>query len=171
MKKRKTVKNHHGQRGTCGNIGCNEPRQTISISESGIPTYRSVCQYCHEVNYGKLDKTGQPLEYKPGVKRVKKNHCQNRYGTAKRCDGIMCKTKHRPDGTLRSSLLHQDEIDGNHDNNTPENTQTLCGQCHLEKTMLNNDQSRGGNEFIGFNKLKKISVLIEEFTPKQHNFF
>jgi hypothetical protein len=175
-KNRKTIKDHHGQRGTCININCNKPRDTIIISKGknpGIPTYRSDCPDCHKANIGYVDKrTGKKSVYAKGVIRVKKNHCENRFGTSKKCEGIECRTEHNVDGTLSSPLLHIDEIDGNHDNNIPENTQTLCGQCHTEKTKLNGDYtSKGGNEFIGHNKDEKQSVLSPVFNPIEHEFF
>ena len=171
--RRKTIKNHHGQRGTCCNVGCNKPRHTIRILKSGIPVYRPDCHDCHkaDIKY-RNPKTGKLYVYAEGVIRVKKNHCQNAFGTSKRCGDIICRTKHNPDGTLPSKQLDRDHIDGNHDNNVAENIQTLCKSCHSEKTKLNNDhKSRGGNEFIGFDKMKKMSVLVEEFIPRKHEFF
>jgi 5-methylcytosine-specific restriction endonuclease McrA len=35
--------------------------------------------------------------------------------------------------------LDVDHIDGNHNNNNPENLQTLCANCHRLKTFLNKD--------------------------------
>lgn len=35
--------------------------------------------------------------------------------------------------------LDVDHIDGNHDNNSVDNLQTLCANCHRLKTHLNND--------------------------------
>jgi hypothetical protein len=35
--------------------------------------------------------------------------------------------------------LDVDHIDGNHQNNSPENLQTLCANCHRLKTHLNED--------------------------------
>jgi hypothetical protein len=171
--KRKTIKGHHGQRGTCCNIGCNKPRHTVEISKSGIPTYRSDCRNCHfaDIEYVNL-KTGKKSVYAKGVIRVKENHCQNKFKTSKRCGDIICRTKHNPDGTLPSKQLDRDHIDGNHDYNVAKNIQTLCKSCHSEKTKLNSDhKSKGGNEFIGFDKMKKMSVLVEEFKPRKHEFF
>lgn len=172
-KQRKTIKDHHGQRGVCANINCTQPRHTTTISETGIPTYRSVCYNCHRANIRATDpKTGTPIKYKKGVIRIKLNHCQNRYGTSKKCGDIVCRTEHDIDGTLPSRLLHLDEIDGNHNNTVKENIQTLCAQCHADKTALNGDHtSKCGNEFIGWDKDKKVSVLAPVFKPKRHKFF
>ena len=39
--------------------------------------------------------------------------------------------------------LDVDHIDGNHANNSPENLQTLCANCHRLKTHLQRDNLRG----------------------------
>ena len=39
----------------------------------------------------------------------------------------------------QSSMLDVDHIDGNHQNNDPENLQTLCANCHRLKTYVNRD--------------------------------
>lgn len=40
---------------------------------------------------------------------------------------------------LHSCQLDVDHLDGNHKNNSPENLQTLCANCHRIKTYLNQD--------------------------------
>jgi len=39
----------------------------------------------------------------------------------------------------QNKLLSVDHKDGNHDNNSPENCQTLCHTCHHIKTHINKD--------------------------------
>ena len=39
----------------------------------------------------------------------------------------------------QNKLLTVDHIDGNHNNNDPENCQTLCSLCHPIKTHINKD--------------------------------
>jgi len=172
-KKRKTIKGHLGQQGTCVNTNCDEVRHVVKISEPGIPTYRSVCKHCHEVNYGMINpKTGKPKKYKSGVIRVKKNHCQNNFDTSQNCGDILCRTEHDPDGTLPSRMLDDDHIDGDHNNNISDNMQTLCKACHAEKSKLNGDhKSKGGNLFLGYAKDTKQSILITPYKPIDHNFF
>ncbi len=173
MARRKTVKGHYGQQGTCVNINCDEPRQTIIISDNGIPTYRPDCNNCHFADIGYINpQSGKKYVYAKGVIRVKKNHCQNKFGTAQKCKGIECRTEHNTDGTLPSKMLDRDHIDGNHNNNIPDNIQTLCKSCHAEKTKLNSDyKSQGGNQHFGFDKDAKQSVLIEPPVPIDHDFF
>lgn len=38
--------------------------------------------------------------------------------------------------------LDVDHIDGNHENNDPDNLQTLCANCHRLKTFLNKDYKK-----------------------------
>jgi len=59
-----------------------------------------------------------------GVTSYKKTYCENQDGRL----GFTCPISKKfelPNGTL-----HGDHIDGNHENNTPENLQTLCSVCH-----------------------------------------
>lgn len=44
-----------------------------------------------------------------------------------------------------SCQLHVDHIDGNHSNNSIENLQTLCANCHALKSKLNKDVGRKKN--------------------------
>tara|TARA_Y100000034_G_scaffold129028_1_gene184682 strand:- start:1050 stop:1571 length:522 start_codon:yes stop_codon:yes gene_type:complete len=171
--RRKTVKNHHGQRGVCININCTEPRDTIIISKKGIPTYRSDCHDCHLADIGYVQpSTGKLSKYKKGVIRVKLNHCQNKFGTAQLCDSFECMTIHKVDGTLDQGELHLDHIDGRHENNVPENCQTLCSSCHSKKTKLNGDtRSCGGNKHFGYSKETKQNILITPLEPIDHDFF
>jgi 5-methylcytosine-specific restriction endonuclease McrA len=37
------------------------------------------------------------------------------------------------------SIATTDHIDGNHNNNSPDNLQTLCPTCHNVKTIVNGD--------------------------------
>lgn len=48
---------------------------------------------------------------------------------------------------LRSSLT-VDHIDGNHENNEPDNLQTLCSNCHNIKTIENGDNLTPSNQNI-----------------------
>lgn len=52
--------------------------------------------------------------------------------------------------------LQVDHIDGNSDNNTKENLQTLCACCHTVKTAINKDYSSPGRKTL---KLMKDSAL------------
>jgi len=44
-------------------------------------------------------------------------------------------------------VLHVDHMDGNHENNDPENLQTLCSRCHSIKTVINGDTLTPSNQY------------------------
>ena len=46
---------------------------------------------------------------------------------------------------VHTCQLDVDHIDGNHSNNTLENLQTLCSNCHRLKTHLDTLNKKGGN--------------------------
>lgn len=49
---------------------------------------------------------------------------------------------------LIRSAITVDHIDGNHENNEPENLQTLCSNCHNIKTIENGDNLTPSNQNI-----------------------
>jgi len=51
----------------------------------------------------------------------------------------------RVTGELIPAMLDVDHIDGNSDNDVPENWQTLCANCHREKTMREGDHLTPSN--------------------------
>ena len=54
--------------------------------------------------------------------------------------------------------LQVDHIDGNHDNNEPENLQTLCANCHAVKTNMYRDWEDKKNKL--FNNTAPATTLI-----------
>jgi hypothetical protein len=100
----------------CINIGCNNKRATNGKGKS-----RPTCSRCHKANYGEGT-------YAKGVIVVKKDYCENVDGHL----GFPCKIP----GVLPSRQLDIDHIipEANDGPNTPENTETLCKYCHVEKT-------------------------------------
>lgn len=109
----------------CINKNCINPvavsKGTIYLSKGR--EIRSVCSQCHLASYKK-----KPL--KPGVIAHKKTKCENEDGhLGFNCSSII----HYP------GVLELDHIDGNHNNNIPENLQTLCVVCHKYKSFINGD--------------------------------
>tara|TARA_B110000211_G_scaffold15214_1_gene15879 strand:- start:1748 stop:2191 length:444 start_codon:yes stop_codon:yes gene_type:complete len=49
---------------------------------------------------------------------------------------------------LVRTLLTVDHMDGNHSNNSPENLQTLCPNCHAIKTVINGDTMTPSNQNV-----------------------
>lgn len=93
---------------------CNKaPAAENGTSKNGFIKYRSVCNYC---------KTANRSDYL--YKSYKKDTCD-------KCGFI---AEHR-------CQLDVDHIDGNKNNNSTENLQTLCSNCHRLKTLLEGDNS------------------------------
>ena len=76
--------------------------------------YRATCQICHKKRYVIGDKYAQ--------RKLKGDVCD-------KCGFV-------PEHLCQ---LDVDHIDGDHKNNSPENLQTLCANCHRLKTFLNED--------------------------------
>jgi hypothetical protein len=56
------------------------------------------------------------------------------------CENVDGRLGHKCTATIVwSGQLQVDHIDGNHDNNDPENLQTLCANCHTLKTNIYRD--------------------------------
>jgi len=163
----------------CANEGCVCEVHLVIYTDSGKPKYRTVCQNCHYANIGFKN-----YNYKQGVIPIKKNYCENYIH--KVIKGIPenkwkpCPTEHdktliniaNETGVLPSRDLHTDHIDGDHYNNTPENTQTLCSACHTYKTNIAGDlKSRGTNIFIRNSKVEKEDLRILVPESIEHNFW
>ena len=73
-------------------------------------------------SYQRRRKERNTLRLLRGYQGHKKNFCE--------CCGFIA---------VHKCQLDVDHIDGNHDNNHPDNLQTLCSNCHRLKTWLNRD--------------------------------
>ncbi len=101
-------------RGLC--VICNKNAQKYDSSKD---RYRAVCSPCDKRRHRTI-KEKVPYVYKKGTtiyRKYKKDSCES-------CGFI-------PE---HSCQLDVDHIDGNHDNNDPNNLQTLCANCHRLKT-------------------------------------
>ena len=110
---------------TCINHGCSNPCHVSKKSFRGHLTYRCVCGRCHRANMGKTT-------YAEGVTVFKKDYCENIDGRL----GYKCTAT-----IVNSCQLSMDHIDGTHNNNVPENVQTICFNCHTYKTKINKDNN------------------------------
>ncbi len=102
---------------TCINLGCGRPCATDG------KRFRPVCSACHRHGGAR-----------PGVLAFKKHRCDNVDGRL----GFTCFVDwSKVPSWFRITQL--DHKDGNHLNNTPENVQELCNNCHGVKTLSQGD--------------------------------
>lgn len=111
-------------RPVCLNYGCERP-----VADSGA-RWRPVCGHCHRAGYG-----GQ--EYSYGVLPFRTGRCMNNDGHL----GFVCPTSYKK-APWAVGVTEIDHIDGDHLNNTLENTVELCPMCHKKKGMLNGDYAQ-----------------------------
>ena len=89
--------------------------------KDGTPRRRNRCDIHHKIN----------IQYGAGLYMGhRKTYCENK---DKRL-GFKCTTN-----VIWQGMLDVDHIDGNHNNNHPDNLQTLCKCCHAYKTIINED--------------------------------
>jgi hypothetical protein len=118
---------------TCVNKGC---ENNVIVRDWKYYSFKHMCSDCTS----RLQKGKDPRE---GVTFYKKNYCENKDGRF----GFTCPVKE--DWKFPNSVLHGDHIDGDHENNDPDNLQTVCSICHHIKGMESGD----------FNSAKKGRTL------------
>jgi hypothetical protein len=101
---------------------CDLPATLLNYRVDGSPMWRNIdgkpaCYYCHSNKYPHMKNRGYTAH--------KKNYCENIDGRL----GKICTTT-----ISHPKELTVDHIDGNHDNDDPDNLQTLCACCHNLKT-------------------------------------
>lgn len=107
----------------CVNRGCNND---VIVRDWKYYSFKHLCSRCNN-----LIKKNLPAP--EGVIFYKKNFCENKDGRL----GFLCPVK---EGfKFPNSVLHGDHIDGDHENNTIENLQTLCSICHHLKGLNSGD--------------------------------
>ena len=107
----------------CSNKGCTN---NVIVRDWKYYSFKHMCGDCsRRIRLG--------LEPKDGVTFFKKKYCENKDGRF----GFVCPV--REDFNFPSSVLHGDHIDGDHQNNIPENLQTVCAICHHMKGMKSGD--------------------------------
>jgi len=112
----------------CANLYCTRPTMIRFILKSGLYNYKPFCSSCTRAATGKQS-------YKPRVVPIKKSYCENRDGRLG--FGYKCPTRNLK--RINSHQLDLDHINGNRENNHHSNMQTICSNCHREKTHREND--------------------------------
>lgn len=111
-------------RPTCMNTGCSKLVHEVKKHKNRTVKYRYNCDRCRRLSREELIKIG--------IIQTKKDYCENRDGRL----GFKCTTT-----IVDESQLQLDHIDGNRENNTPENAQTFCADCHAVKTKRCGDHN------------------------------
>lgn len=136
----------------CIEEGCNSLGQHMGrIRLDGSIIRRKRC-YKHHVAHQATKKGLTPTQwtnsFHPYLK-YRKEYCEN--------------IDHRLGFTCTATIvwpgqLQVDHIDGNHDNNEPENLQTLCANCHAVKTNIYRDWEDKKNKL--FNNTAPATTLF-----------
>lgn len=169
----------HSPRPICKNHNCDNHAAPYlhHYDEDGNRTHtnwRNICTKCHNIKtaakYGlkrisqiTAKRAGLPeAEYKnqshPSLK-YRKDYCENIDSRL----GFKCNTRLPTKKMLKQAgvdwipkqFLEVDHIDGNSENDTEENYQTLCTHCHSIKGIQNGDHLS-----IGRTKLKRMKVSL-----------
>ena len=109
------------ERPACLNYGCNK-----KVTSCGT-RWRPFCSRCHRANYKNTKLPEGVIAYRTGK-------CVNSDGRL----GFPCAIDYNK-ATWAIGMTEIDHIDGNHLNNTIENTQELCSMCHSRKGKLAGD--------------------------------
>lgn len=108
---------------TCANDGCDKP---VIVRDWKNWSFKNYCSDCNR-------RMRKGLPARSGVRFHKKDYCENRDGRL----GFTCPVTNG--FQLPHYTLHSDHIDGNRENNHPNNIQTLCAVCHAIKGMQQKD--------------------------------
>jgi hypothetical protein len=119
---------------TCINDGC-EKSVAIRHWSNALPSLKTECSTCSSarIKNKKID----------GVTFHKKQICENKDGIL----GFTCAMDKERYHEFPTDCYHMDHLDGNHENNTPDNVKTFCAICHTRK----------GKESGDFNSFKSSS--------------
>ena len=90
---------------------CDNPARSTKKNKDGSPRYSKYCRKHEAIHY-------EGKQYRA----AKKDICEV-------CGFV----------PVNSCQLDVDHIDGDHTNNSSENLQTLCANCHRLKTFMNRD--------------------------------
>lgn len=137
---------------TCINYGCNKLCDYSGTRKDRSKKWRLVCKLCHD--------NADNLRYyvNRGIKDFKKRDCENKDGHL----GWVCKAEIED-----RCQLDLDHIDGDKNNNVPENIRTLCKNCHSLKTKRSGDHSKpsqvkSSNTFSFWEEEQPTTDIFEE---------
>ena len=118
----------------CSIEGCDKLGQPIgSYLKDGTKVRRDKCQPHHfalTANKAGHKSTTAWLNVTHRYRKFRKDYCENIDGRL----GFECTST-----IFWPGMLDVDHKDGNHDNNNPDNLQTLCKCCHAYKGNINKD--------------------------------
>ena len=121
----------------CVNHGC---KNDVAVRNWSNWSFKSECAKCQNDR-----KKGIIRE---GITIHKKNYCENYDGHL----GFMCLVpKDSSWEGFEIGCLDLDHLDGNHDNNTPDNVKTYCKLCHNKKSIEQGDCSNKKTSARTFN--------------------
>jgi hypothetical protein len=114
----------------CTRDGCNNLAALVQDYYDGWANYRKVCATHHKHTWH------------PSLKN-RKDYCENRDGRL----GFVCTLN-----VVWVGMLDVDHINGDSDDETEENYQTLCKCCHAYKTSQNRDWETPGRKTRKYSK-------------------
>lgn len=136
----------------CNVPGCENPTMFNGFDYRGLPTYKPRCSKHHQEHFAAKKgmtrsewnrKILENVAAKQGMSvaeylkashpyhKYRKNHCENALGIHAGWLPVPCSIVE-----FEEKFLHIDHLDGDHDNNDPENLMTLCPTCHAVKTWI-----------------------------------
>lgn len=120
-------------RGVCETPGCENLQHNHGKNARGETVYRKRCGPCHYKTLA--ERRGMSVsdwlkQWHP-YKTHRKNYCENARGEHAGWLPVPCVID-----IYEEKFLHVDHLDGNHENNAPENLMTLCPTCHAVKTWI-----------------------------------
>lgn len=114
----------------CKEEGCLNPGKTNGHKKDGSRKYYKICSWHLKKKYNQGPNKKQTWTDAMRVKMIARKY--NGYIKLPYCECCSFQAEHL-------CQLDVDHIDGNHDNNSHENLQTLCSNCHRLKTWKNKD--------------------------------
>ena len=134
------------ERPECIVEGCCNKGQMLGRNKEGYPYFRKYCgnhyykmlaadhgvpniKHVLAANAG-FSSVSSYLNSMHRYRKYRLSYCENQDGRL----GFICTSN-----IIDDCMLDTDHIDGNNNNNDPNNLQTLCKCCHAYKTLINED--------------------------------